>query len=87
MFLGEFGTVRWETTAKGAAAVQLEVKGPRDGAASHEFEDPLALVEYQLLAERRLRNTGYEPTPVVERRSGKDRRGKGRNSKDRRRGA
>jgi len=86
MFLGEFGTVRWETTAKGQKGLRLAVKGPRDAAAAHEFEDPLALVEHQSLAERRLTNTGYEATPLTERRSGEDRRGKGRSGKDRRRG-
>jgi hypothetical protein len=85
MFVGEFGTVRWETTAKGKKGLQLSVKGPREASAFHEFEDPLALVEYQSLAERRLLNTGYDVAPVVERRSGKDRRGKGRKSRDRRR--
>ena len=84
MFVGEFGTVRWETTAKGKKSLQLEVKGPRDAAAVHDFPDPLALVEYQSTAERRLLNTGYDVSPVAERRTGKDRRGKSR-SKDRRR--
>jgi hypothetical protein len=85
MFVGEFGTVRWETTVKGRRGLQLEVKGPRDAADAHEFPDPLALVEYQSTAERRLLNTGYEVTAVTERRSGTERRGKGRSSRERRR--
>ena len=85
MFVGEFGTVRWETTAKGERGLELEVKGPRDAAAAHDFPDPLALVEYQSTAERRLLNAGYEVTPVTERRSGKQRRTANRKSPDRRR--
>lgn len=85
MFIGEFGTVRWETKVKGRRGLQLEVKGPRDASAAHDFEDPLALVEYQSMAERRLLNTGYDVAPVSERRSGRDRRGPGRSARDRRR--
>ena len=84
VFVGEFGTVRWETTAKGKRGLRLTVKGPRDAVAEYDFPDPLALVEYQSIAERRLLNTGYEVSPVTERRHGKDRRGKPR-AKDRRR--
>lgn len=85
MFVGEFGTVRWETSVKGERGLQLDVKGPRDAAAEHDFPDPLALVEYQSTAERRLLNTGYAVTAVTERRSGKERRGKNRSSQERRR--
>ena len=84
MFVGEFGTVRWETKVKGKG-LQLVVKGPRDVVTTHEFQDPLELVEFQSVAERRLLNTGYEVTPTLDRRAGKDRRGKSR-TKDRRRG-
>jgi hypothetical protein len=84
MFVGEFGTVRWETRVKGKKGLQLEVKGPREVTTAHEFADPLALVEYQSSAERRLLNTGYEVLPTAERRLGKDRRGKGRRAKGRR---
>jgi hypothetical protein len=84
MFVGEFGTVRWETRVKGQKGLQLEVKGPREVATAHEFADPLALVEYQSSAERRLLNTGYEVLPTAERRLGKDRR-KGRRGRGRRR--
>ena len=85
MFVGEFGTVRWETAAKGKRGLRLTVRGPRDAVAEYDFPDPLALVEYQSTAERRLLTTGYEVSPIAERRIGKDRRGKSR-SKDRRRG-
>lgn len=85
MFVGEFGTVRWETKVKGKKGLQLVVRGPRDSVTTHEFKDPLELVEFQSTAERRLLNTGYEVSPVLERRSGKERRGKSR-TKDRRRG-
>ena len=84
MFVGEFGTVRWETRVKGKRGLKLDVKGPRDAGAEHEFQDPLELVEYQSTAERRLLNTGYEVAETDERRIGKERRVKGR-SKDRRR--
>lgn len=84
MFVGEFGTVRWETTATGKRGLRLTVRGPRDAVAEYDFPDPLALVEYQSTAERRLLNTGHEVCPITERRIGKDRRGKSR-SKDRRR--
>ena len=85
MFVGEFGTVRWETTPKGQRGLELEVKGPQDAAASHEFPDPLALVEYQSTSERRLLNAGYEVSPVNERRARSDRRVKARKARDRRR--
>jgi hypothetical protein len=85
MFGGEFGTVRWETKTKGKKGLQLEVKGPRDAAAEHEFQDPLELVEYQSTSERRLLNTGYEVLSTTERRLGKDRRGKSRPKRERRR--
>lgn len=85
MFGGDFGTVRWETKTKGKKGLQLDVKGPRDASAEHEFADPLALVEYQSTSERRLLNTGYEVLSTSERRSGKDRRGKGRPKRERRR--
>ena len=62
MFVGEFGTVRWETKVKGKG-LQLVVKGPRDIVTTHEFQDPLELVEFQSVAERRLLNTGYEAFP------------------------
>ena len=85
MFGGEFGTVRWETRTKGKRGLLLNVKGPRDAAAEHEFQDPLSLVEYQSTSERRLLNTGYEVLPTTERRTGKDRRGKSRSKNERRR--
>jgi hypothetical protein len=84
MFVGEFGTVRWETRVKGKKGLKLEVKGPREAVTAHEFPDPLALVEYQSTAERRLLNTGYEVVATTERRTGKDRRGKGRKGRGRR---
>ena len=82
IFVGEFGTVRWETKVKGKG-LELVVKGPRDAVAVHEFQDPLELVEFQSTAERRLLNTGYQVSPV-DRRVGGDRRSKSR-AKDRRR--
>ena len=85
MFVGEFGTVRWETTPKGQRGLELDVKGPQDAAASHEFADPLALVEYQSTSERRLLNAGYEVSPVNERRARSERRVKARITRDRRR--
>ena len=85
MFVGEFGTVRWETKVTGKKGLQLVVKGPRDVVTTHEFKDPLELVEFQSMAERRLLNTGYEVTPTLERRTSKERRAKSR-TKDRRRG-
>jgi hypothetical protein len=84
MFVGEFGTVRWETKVTGKKGLQLVVKGPSDVVTTHEFQDPLELVEFQSVAERRLLNTGYEVSPTPERRTGKERRGKGR-MKERRR--
>ena len=83
MFVGEFGTVRWETRVKGKG-LQLVVTGPRDVVTVHDFQDPLELVEFQSTAERRLLNTGYEVSEVLDRRAGGDRRSKTR-TKDRRR--
>lgn len=83
MFVGDFGTVRWETRVTGKG-LQLVVKGPNDVVTTHDFQDPLELVEFQSMAERRLLNTGYEVSPTPERRTGKDRRAKGR-MKERRR--
>jgi hypothetical protein len=85
MFVGAFGTVRWETSVKGPKALTLTVKGPRDAETSREFSDPLALVEFQSDAERRLMNSGYDVSADAERRSGVERRVKKRASRERRR--
>jgi hypothetical protein len=85
MFVGEFGTVLWETTINGSTALELTVKGPQDAELRHAFADPLGLVVFQSDAERRLLNTGYDVAPVTERRRGGERRTKARSSKERRR--
>jgi hypothetical protein len=69
----------------GQKELALAVKGPQDVEASHAFDDPLALVEYQSTAERRLLNAGYEVSPVAERRSPPERRSTKRSTRDRRR--